>query len=128
VAEGARLESVFRGNSNLGSNPSLSAMIFAINNLDRRAVSLVIDIFARPAWAASLALTPSCPPEMLTKQTLEGHLPSQLYLAGAVRRVTDYPEIGVVNRGVRRAEDRMIERILSFETKLKNHPFTQFRK
>jgi hypothetical protein len=25
VAEGARLESVFRGNSNLGSNPSLSA-------------------------------------------------------------------------------------------------------
>jgi hypothetical protein len=27
VAEGARLESVFRGNSNLGSNPSLSASI-----------------------------------------------------------------------------------------------------
>jgi hypothetical protein len=27
VAEGARLESVFRGNSNLGSNPSLSATI-----------------------------------------------------------------------------------------------------
>jgi hypothetical protein len=27
VAEGARLESVFRGNSNLGSNPSLSARI-----------------------------------------------------------------------------------------------------
>jgi hypothetical protein len=26
VAEGARLESVFRGNSNLGSNPSLSAI------------------------------------------------------------------------------------------------------
>ena len=26
MAEGARLESVFRGNSNLGSNPSLSAI------------------------------------------------------------------------------------------------------
>jgi hypothetical protein len=25
VAEGARLESVFRGNSNVGSNPTLSA-------------------------------------------------------------------------------------------------------
>ena len=28
MAEGARLESVFRGNSNLGSNPSLSAKVF----------------------------------------------------------------------------------------------------
>jgi hypothetical protein len=27
VAEGARLESVFRGNSNVGSNPTLSASI-----------------------------------------------------------------------------------------------------
>ena len=27
MAEGARLESVFRGNSNLGSNPSLSATL-----------------------------------------------------------------------------------------------------
>ena len=27
MAEGARLESVFRGNSNVGSNPTLSAMI-----------------------------------------------------------------------------------------------------
>jgi hypothetical protein len=26
VAEGARLESVFRGNSNVGSNPTLSAI------------------------------------------------------------------------------------------------------
>ncbi len=31
VAEGARLESVFRGNSNVGSNPTLSAI--KINNL-----------------------------------------------------------------------------------------------
>ena len=31
MVEGARLESVFRGNSNVGSNPTLSAMSF--NNL-----------------------------------------------------------------------------------------------
>ena len=30
MAEGARLESVFRGNSNVGSNPTLSASIFLI--------------------------------------------------------------------------------------------------
>ena len=29
VAEGARLESVFRGNSNVGSNPTLSAIKFS---------------------------------------------------------------------------------------------------
>ena len=33
VAEGARLESVFRGNSNVGSNPTLSAKILKINKL-----------------------------------------------------------------------------------------------
>ena len=33
MVEGARLESVFRGNSNVGSNPTLSASIFKINNL-----------------------------------------------------------------------------------------------
>jgi hypothetical protein len=30
VVEGARLESVFRGNSNVGSNPTLSAIIESI--------------------------------------------------------------------------------------------------
>jgi hypothetical protein len=30
VVEGARLESVFRGNSNEGSNPSLSASVFSM--------------------------------------------------------------------------------------------------
>ena len=30
MAEGARLESVFRGNSNLGSNPSLSASLMVL--------------------------------------------------------------------------------------------------
>jgi hypothetical protein len=34
VAEGARLESVFRGNSNVGSNPTLSASTFVIYHLD----------------------------------------------------------------------------------------------
>ncbi len=33
MAEGARLESVFRGNSNVGSNPTLSAKLFKINEL-----------------------------------------------------------------------------------------------
>ena len=31
VAEGARLESVFRGNSNVGSNPTLSAILYVID-------------------------------------------------------------------------------------------------
>jgi hypothetical protein len=34
VAEGARLESVFRGNSNVGSNPTLSANPFAFKDLN----------------------------------------------------------------------------------------------
>ena len=33
MAEGARLESVFRGNSNVGSNPTLSAILLKINKL-----------------------------------------------------------------------------------------------
>ncbi len=33
MAEGARLESVFRGNSNVGSNPTLSAKSLKINEL-----------------------------------------------------------------------------------------------
>ena len=35
MAEGARLESVFRGNSNVGSNPTLSARFisFKINHI-----------------------------------------------------------------------------------------------
>ncbi len=31
MAEGARLESVFRGNSNVGSNPTLSAILYVID-------------------------------------------------------------------------------------------------
>jgi hypothetical protein len=42
VVEGARLESVFRGNSNVGSNPTLSAMFF-INNL--RCINLLRTLF-----------------------------------------------------------------------------------
>ena len=33
MAEGARLESVFRGNSNVGSNPTLSAKLMLKKNL-----------------------------------------------------------------------------------------------
>jgi hypothetical protein len=33
VAEGARLESVFTRKGNVGSNPTLSAMLFKINEL-----------------------------------------------------------------------------------------------
>ena len=37
MAEGARLESVFRGNSNVGSNPTLSAIaICPFHNLTRQ--------------------------------------------------------------------------------------------
>jgi hypothetical protein len=35
VAEGARLESVFTRKGNVGSNPTLSAMLFQINELLR---------------------------------------------------------------------------------------------
>ena len=31
MVEGARLESVFRGNSNVGSNPTLSAIVFSFS-------------------------------------------------------------------------------------------------
>ena len=40
VVEGARLESVFRGNSNVGSNPTLSAMYLILNALAVSRVSL----------------------------------------------------------------------------------------
>ena len=59
--------------------------------------------------------------------SLESHLSSQLYLPGGIGCVIDYPEVRVVNRGVRRAEDRMIERIFSFESEFKIHPFMQLR-
>ena len=34
MAEGARLESVFRGNSNVGSNPTLSATLESITYIE----------------------------------------------------------------------------------------------
>jgi hypothetical protein len=39
VAEGARLESVFRGNSNVGSNPTLSAR-FILKDLEQISLRL----------------------------------------------------------------------------------------
>ena len=54
VAEGARLESVFRGNSNVGSNPTLSArnqIRFAINSAansgQRRLFSARLHLYGR---------------------------------------------------------------------------------
>ena len=46
VVEGARLESVFRGNSNVGSNPTLSARIFAIG-FEKGAVEIGPEIAER---------------------------------------------------------------------------------
>jgi len=57
----------------------------------------------------------------------EAKLPSELYLAGAVGGVVDHAEIGIVDRGVRRAEDRVIERILRFEADFEGHALAEFR-
>ena len=38
MVEGARLESVFRGNSNVGSNPTLSAILESITYNGKRAM------------------------------------------------------------------------------------------
>ena len=49
VVEGARLESVFRGNSNEGSNPSLSARFFSVlSDTDIRAGNSIPKIVKRP--------------------------------------------------------------------------------
>ena len=51
VAEGARLESVFRGNSNLGSNPSLSARL-----LPSQSIHGIIECEDHPKQAAEKGL------------------------------------------------------------------------
>jgi hypothetical protein len=48
VAEGARLESVFTRKGNVGSNPTLSAMLFKINKLLG-----IIDPLSEPAFKMS---------------------------------------------------------------------------
>jgi hypothetical protein len=45
VAEGARLESVFRGNSNVGSNPTLSATTITTNRYIPRIYSPAFDCY-----------------------------------------------------------------------------------
>ena len=50
VAEGARLESVFRGNSNVGSNPTLSASSFAFTDL-----AVTFDYCGNPTFRTSSA-------------------------------------------------------------------------
>ena len=47
MAEGARLESVFRGNSNVGSNPTLSARLFELQVGD---ASLFLSSLALGGW------------------------------------------------------------------------------
>jgi hypothetical protein len=44
VVEGARLESVFRGNSNVGSNPTLSAILFPAQ---AEPTAMIIDLDAK---------------------------------------------------------------------------------
>lgn len=56
------------------------------------------------------------------RTSLESHLPSKLYLTGAVGCVIYYPEFRIINGGVWRAEDRVIEGIFSFEAHLKIQP------
>src|SRR5262245_66425783 len=53
VAEGARLESVFRGNSNVGSNPTLSAKIY-INKIIKLADRCLLECLQNPElwWLA----------------------------------------------------------------------------
>ncbi len=48
MAEGARLESVFRGNSNVGSNPTLSAITFVSIGLR----SVVLRLCGFEVWFA----------------------------------------------------------------------------
>src|ERR1700687_343440 len=53
VVEGARLESVFRGNSNVGSNPTLSASLESITYRNRKSSG----VQGCKIWIAANALT-----------------------------------------------------------------------
>ena len=67
VAEGARLESVFRGNSNVGSNPTLSAIQ---SELQRK-----LDVFLRkPSLIAAILLI------FAAKRTRETSISSHAHL------------------------------------------------
>jgi hypothetical protein len=56
---------------------------------------------------------------------LEDDLAAELDLARAVGGVADYAEVGVVDRGVGRAEDGVIERVLRFQAQLEVQAFMQ---
>src|ERR1035437_1742817 len=58
---------------------------------------------------------------------LEIPLPSELHLPRAIGRVTDNPEVGIVNGGVRCTENWMIERILRLQSQLELHSFANSR-
>ena len=55
MAEGARLESVFTLTGNLGSNPSLSAIAFIINNIAKYYDSAGYINRAKPSWSVILS-------------------------------------------------------------------------
>ena len=67
MAEGARLESVFRGNSNVGSNPTLSAMLLKINKLTELLNPLSEPLSSLESVTCSFA-GPKCDP-LRQKQT-----------------------------------------------------------
>jgi hypothetical protein len=61
VAEGARLESVFRGNSNVGSNPTLSASLTAPRLKNARMLFPTGTVFSQSTNDCSLGALPrSC--------------------------------------------------------------------
>ncbi len=78
MAEGARLESVFRGNSNLGSNPSLSAITFTINYLERipRSVLLCVGVCRHPNDGADSIFQGRC---VFTASSAEQDADPRLY-------------------------------------------------
>ncbi len=66
MVEGARLESVFRRKSNVGSNPTLSAtlqsMIWpAVGNFGGQSWAMNITIAHREAWISGAAVVHSVP-------------------------------------------------------------------
>ena len=71
MAEGARLESVFTGNRNVGSNPTPSASP-AADNFGFVAPTKII-VFAKTASGARLGNTPWCPFDLANKTKQPSH-------------------------------------------------------
>ena len=69
AVEGARLESVYRGNSIEGSNPSLSARLFSFKLLRAVCVSLVIGRSGERTRLSALTVRQTTPPGTLMAET-----------------------------------------------------------